>query len=551
MDERTLTSLAEAHLSDVPRRRLGRVNDIARLIEAQCARMADFEALTVVEVAPDGCFRDERRTYAQLRDNGRRLALLLQRQGIGEGDHVVIMLQNHPEFVEVMIAAAYLGATFVPVDPRSMGEKLAYMLNFVEAKTVIAGSYAVEALVQVANALSVTRDVLLVGVDEAPLASKLRCQSYDAALPTSSEGLVTVEPDQRSPMFMMFTSGTTGNPKAVVRCHLEYMKTRKGLTFLGVEAGDTLYTGLPLCHVNAHSTLATGLSLGLRTVLSRRFTKSRLWDICRAYSCTVFTLLGGMIPELFAVPERPDDADNPVRLLISSGMPAELWEAFERRFGVVITEVYGSTEAGGTLINLKGEGPKGSMGKPPPGMEAAIFDTDGNACAPFVPGELCFRMVTGAASNVAYFQNEKASEEKTKGGWFRSGDIAHRDGDGWFYFRYRAGGGVRRNGDFVNTALVETVLVRSPLVEDVYVYGVPTPANVAGEKTLVAAVVVAEGGDVEAVRDWAAGHLQKNEVPEIWQRLDAIPKTVSEKPIEHACIGLLKEAGLAEVSHDD
>lgn len=529
-------------LNETPRPRAG---NLAELIDAQCAEHADFDVLTFVDIAPDGGLTDERRSYAQLRRNARGLAAWLQARGVGEGDRIALMMHNHPEFVEAMLAAALIGAVFVPIDPRSVGEKLVYMLNFVESRVVIAGGYAVPAISEIVADLSHTAEVLVAGDQVAePGSRRLKLSAYADALRTPDDKLAPAPPDPAAPMFMMFTSGTTGHPKAVVRTHGAHIAGLKGLRALGVQPSDRLYTGLPLCHINAHSTLGAGLSMALPVVLSRKFTKSRLWDICRTYNCTVFTLLGGMIPEIYSVPAQPDDADNPVRLIISSGMPAQLWDAYKRRFGVEITEVYGSTEAGGVLINLMSAGPPGAMGKPPKGTQATVLDPHGRPCAPGEAGELCFRPDAGEAGPVTYFRNEAASREKVHAGWFRSGDIAHMDQDGWFYFHHRVGGGVRRNGDFVNTAVVETVLAKSPAVEDVFVYGVPTRGNVAGEKRLVAALVLRPGSDAASLRAWCADKLQKNEIPQIWQVLPAIPKTVSQKPIERECAALLREGDL-------
>jgi len=183
-------------------------------------------------------------------------------------------------------------------------------------------------------------------------------------------------------------------------------------------------------------------------------------------------------------------------------------------------------------------------------MIAAILGVDDQPCPPMVPGHLCFRKETGTNENVTYFRNEKASADKMAGGWFRSGDIAYTDADGWFYFLHRAGGGIRRNGDFINATLVETVLAQSPHVNDVYVYGIETSANVAGERTLVAALVLDRGDSLDAVKAWARERLQRNEVPEIWQILPQIPKTVSEKPVERECIALLRDAGLVESANE-
>jgi len=346
-------------------------------------------------------------------------------------------------------------------------------------------------------------------------------------------------------MFMMFTSGTTGNPKAVLFPHQKYMgSTLSPLAAGFITASDKFYTGLSLTHINAQGTVAGALGQELPCVISRRFTKSRLWDITRRYGCTTFNLLGGMIPEICALPEQADDADNPVRVVQSAGMPAHLWTKFEQRFGVMLTEVYGATE-GGAMRNPpgpEGKGPVGSIGKPMSGWEAEILDTNGRPCAAHVEGEICFRRQDSTAITVQYYKNTQASINKVRDGWLHMGDLGHKDDEGWFYFHHRVGGGVRRNGDFVNTSLVETVLMDSPLVADVFVYGVATDNNVAGEKTLVAAVVPVNAGafDNEQLRTYCAGNLERNDVPEIFQVLNEIPKTVSEKPIEKACIELLQ-----------
>ena len=107
------------------------------------------------------------------------------------------------------------------------------------------------------------------------------------------------------------------------------------------------------------------------------FSKSRLWDITRKYRCTNFTLLGGMTTAIYAEPPRANDAVNPVRSIISAGMPAAIWESFERRFGVRILEFYGAAE-GGLSFNYPGSGPVGSIGKPAPTLQHRIVDDQGH-----------------------------------------------------------------------------------------------------------------------------------------------------------------------------
>ena len=131
----------------------------------------------------------------------------------------------------------------------------------------------------------------------------------------------------------------------------------------------------------AGAMLGAALACKLPCVLSRRFTKSRLWDITRRYGATSFTLLGGMTTAVYTERARADDADNPVRMVVSAGMPAAIWEAFERRFGVRILEFYGAAE-GGLSFNYPGSGPVGSIGKPAPTVASYRYSRSRRRASP-------------------------------------------------------------------------------------------------------------------------------------------------------------------------
>jgi len=509
---------------------------LADLIAARAEQKPDLDVLTFERWSiSGGALPDEVRTYADLFANGHRIAAALIARGMEPGDRFGLMMRNHPEFVETMIAASITGCVFVPIDPRTRGEKLAYMLRQSGCRGAICSDYCWPYLEAVRERVRDLRWLLVlrtgegeepVSLEGVPLLNEVLASPpkvVDVRLKTPSD-----------PLQIIYTSGTTGDPKGVV-----FPNARFGLfgmlgTLLGYQPDDRPYTGLSLTHGNAQAvTLGPSLHMSLRAVFSRRFTKSKLWDICRRYGCTTFSMLGGMATAIYSEPPRPDDADNPVRMVVDAGMPAAIWEAFEKRFNVKIFEWYGAIE-GGLAFKPIGVGPIGSFGKPVPGLEMKIVDEYDNECPPGVIGEIVSRPATGEAATVEYFGNPEASEAKTRGGWLRSGDMGHRDEEGWFFFDYRKGGGIRHNGDFINPGFVEKVIAEHPCVSDVFVYGVPAASGAPGEKDVVAAIVPAPGVEFDPASIFAKCRrdLEPNFVPSYLQVVDEIPKSVSEKPQE-------------------
>lgn len=506
---------------------------LANLIANRLDTLANLDVLTFVHIDTTGQYREESRTYAQLWDNAQRIAAAFDARGLKPGDSFALIMHNHPEFVEAMIAASITGTVYVPIDPRVQGAKLKYMLEFAECKGAICADYAICNLNSVDDEIPELQWVLPLDTNDSGPA-KNNSQSLNEILLSDVPRLPirTTNPD--TPMQILYTSGTTGDPKAILSPHRRFGEVIKLGSFLGFENKDRPYTGLSFTHANAQLlTLGCSLKMGLRAVISRKFTKSRLWDITRRYNCTVFNLLGGMTTAIYSEPKKPDDADNPVRYVISAGMPEAIWSDFKDRFNVEIFEFYGAAE-GGLTLNPMGEGPIGSIGKAPPTLEVTIRDADNRECPRGELGEICFRNADGLPPNITYLKNAEASREKTRSGWLRMGDIGHMDENGWLFFHYRDGSGIRRNGEFVNTALIEKIIAEQPWVSDVFVYGVDAASGAPGEKDIVAAIVVETNTtpDPDGLIRVCEKELEKNFVPSYLQFVDEIPKTASEKPQE-------------------
>ncbi len=507
---------------------------LADLAAIRAEQKPDFRVLTF-ECAGKP---DEARTYAELLQNASRLAAALVARGFQRGDRFALMMRNHPEFVEAMIAASITATVFVPIDPRTRGEKLAYTLRNSGSKGAVTADYNLRQLDEVRGKLPELRSVLALetGEENAPPLSEF--SGVDSLREILSKPAPTVDVRLQGPgdaFQIIYTSGTTGDPKGVVMDNARFGGFGMlGRVIFGFTAEDRVYTGLSLTHGNAQAvTLGNALHMAIPGVISRKFTKSRLWDICRKHGCTTFSLLGGMATAIYSEPPKPNDADNPVRFVTSAGMPLAIWEAFEKRFNVKILEWYGAVE-GGLAFKPIGQGPVGSFGKPAPGLEMKILDENDQECPPGVIGEICSRPLGGEKPKVEYHGNPEASARKTQGGWLRSGDMGHRDADGWLFFEYRKGGGIRHNGDFVNPGFVEKVIAEHPDVSDVFVYGIPAKSGAPGEKDVVAAIVGIPGRrlDPKSVLETCRRGLEPNFVPSYLQVVDEIPKTASEKPQE-------------------
>jgi len=508
---------------------------LAHLIANRAFAHPNLDVLTFVHIDSAGRIAEEIRTYQDLWNNGRRLSGFLIDREVTRGKRFAIMMANHPEFVELMIASSITAAIYVPIDPRTKGEKLKYMLTFTECSGIVCADYALPALLEIADDLLSGFWIAVVRTEES-LRFMEANNRFDLAGrlqgPIPDSEVLSV--DVMAPMQMLFTSGTTGDPKAILSPHNRFSEIGNLAMLFGFTPWDRPYTGLSLSHSNAQmTTLGFSLRLGMRAVFSRTFTKSRMWEIIRKYQCTVFNILGGMATAIYAEPRREDDADNPVRYVLSAGMPPALWEDFRDRFGVDIYEWYGQSE-GVTTLNPPRLGPQGSVGKAPPYLILAVLDEHGEKRAAGEEGEIAFRRADGSPMPLRYYKNETATSQRLAGGWLRTGDLGHLDENGWLFFHARSGGSIRRNGDFIHPGYIEKVLAESPMVREVFVYGIPARSGAPGESDVVAAVVSAAGAecDPQALLALCRIKLEANFVPSYLQVVKEIPKTASEKPQE-------------------
>ncbi len=472
-------------------------------------------------------------TYQDIYASSNKIARLFLDSGLEKGDTYAIFMRNHPEFVAALFAGPTIGAIATLVDPRTRGDRLKYMLTDSKAKAVVVSAECLEQLEEVIADLPGINKVWVVYRPEHGKAVSSRFPSLNETLElTAWETVPQQIMDVRHPFQIIYTSGTTGDPKGVMlrnnRFGLYNLVTRLVWKY---KPNDILYTGLSLTHGNAHAvTLVPCLSTETKAVFSARFTRSRIWDIARKYGVTSFSLLGGMAAGIYNMPVKPDDSDNPVKTIISAGTPAAIWEDLENRFDVKILEWYAAVE-GGFAYKPPGKGPVGSFGKPLPGvMQFKIVDENDQEVPVGESGELISRMIRGE-TKVDYLGKPQASEEKTRGGWLRTGDIVHKDEKGYYFFNHRKGSELRRAGDFIQPDHVEKIIGEMETVSEVCVYGIPSESGAPGESDLVAAVAAFEGAELDPgiIYDKCKTDLEPNFIPSYLQIVAEVPKTISEK----------------------
>ncbi|MFZ5563766.1 MAG: AMP-binding protein [Thermodesulfobacteriota bacterium] len=501
---------------------------------------------------PDKAFlhyKDETFTYRQMNANANRMANFLLAAGGGRGSGVGILMRNSPRVLDVFFGSQKAGMYSVMINPELKGDGLVYVINHSDIGFLVTDAELLDTLTPVMGSLERVKPSALFINDIEEEARGIEVPDTMGRLSRAYQ-MPAGRPDIRYNLndlcLIIYTSGTTGPPKGVVYRYKTTGVNRLRLVgHLFLKKEDIYYTYLSLCHGNALfiSTTAT-MAARAGMALARKFSASRFWDDVRRHNATVFNTIGSIVPILMKQPAKPTDSQNNVRVVFSAACPADMWEPFERRFGVTLYEGYGAIDGGGKGIMNFGTAPRGSLGKPLASGKVRLVDENGNDVSAGAAGELLFK-VGGGKSRVEYYKNEAAAEKKVKNGWLYTGDILRKDKNGYFYFVGRNTESMRKGGENVSAYEVEHVIMKHPAVEDVAVYAVPSEM---AEDEIMAAVKLVEGQPVAPadLRAFLVEHLAKYAVPRYIRFVKEFPKTNTHRIIKR----ILEKEGVTPDTYD-
>lgn len=466
-------------------------------------------------------------TYGEVNARANRFGRVFQQLGLRAGDVCALALENRPEFFVAWWGLAKLGVTVALINTQISGPVLRHALSTTKACAVVVGEECLGNF-----DCEEVRGLLpfwMLDDEERPASTDRRalCAVHLDALVAAVNCSANLDRSVRhgvvgeTPALLIFTSGTTGLPKAAITSQMRWLSVGDGMEQItGATWKDVFYCFLPLYHGAAVMSLTSlALHLGAAIVVRRRFSTSQFWPDVRRYGITAAQYIGEICRYLLNAPARPDDRDHSLRLLMGAGLNTDVWQRFVDRFGVErIIEGWGSTEANAGITNVDNK--PGSCGRVPfwekTNLRLVRYDVEADThvrddaghlvlCRPGEVGEAIAFIIDHPEVGAGRFEgytDEKDTNKKILrnvfqegDAWWSSGDLLRFDDDGYFWFVDRIGDTFRWKSENVATNEVAEALGDYPGLEILTIYGVTVPGHEG--RAGMAAVVMQAGRDFD------------------------------------------------------
>lgn len=492
------------------------------LVDEQAQRYGDKTYLVYEAASGD----IEEYSFQTTRSRIRDAAQALTQIGIRKSDRVILLMPNCPEFVFAWLGLAYIGAIAVPTNVASTGPELDHVIELSGARGLLYSAKYQDAVSRAALSHSNIEFTVASRGDDSVAGTMAEWWSGDRGGSDISLPADVVSADTAQ---LVFTSGTTSRPKAVMLTHANYLRSGiREAWASAVDERDILLTALPLFHVNAQSnTVLAAMTVGATCVLIEEYRATKFWRQVIEHRATHLSLVAMQLRTLLAQPERVDDNSSHVRRnMYAINVSDEEKERFESRFGIELVNGYGLSEAMTVVTSAPVHGPKRwpSIGVPALDRRVRVVDSSGTDVAPGVHGEIIIGGEVGRDLMAGYYNDADATAEALRDGWLYTGDTGYFDDHGYLYFSGRSKDMIKRAGENVSASEVESVLVLHSRVDESAVIGVPDPIR---DEAVYAYVVLTAGEPVPASELilFCSQRLSKFKVPSTVEIVDSLPKT--------------------------
>ncbi len=482
-------------------------------------------------------------SYGEVNARANRIANALIARGVQKGESVSVMLPNCEEFLPVWYGILKAGAVMSSINTAYKGDFLSWTINLVEAKKLVISDQYLDRLDLIKAELPKLEHVIVheSGAKEGPDPS-LSWEPLSELLGASDAEPDGIEHSWTDDARIMFTSGTTGRSKGVIKQNAaDYFSARGLLEVVSATAGkpvealaeDTFFSCLPLFHSNAQVLSGyPALVAGGRVAYVERFSSSRFWQQVIDAEATIFNSIGAVSYFIWNIPPSDLDRAHKVHTCFAAPAPKDIYNEFQERFGVKFIEGYGLTETGmATYMDPTRPPVPGSMGKANPGYEVTIVEpgTD-RPLPPNTPGEIVVDMKIPNIVMRAYYGMPEKTAEDFRNLKLHTGDLGRMDEDGYFYFMDRVKDYIRRRGENVSSMEVERQVSDHPAIKEAAAIGVKAGEGASSEdEILVVAVAEGEAPDPAELILWLAERVPYFMVPRYLRFVDALPKTPTER----------------------
>lgn len=483
---------AIGHLKTTLGVRADQDGSIIDYLEHNAATMPDAAAIK---------YRGRTISWREYDEMTNQVAHYLRQRGLKKGDAVAVNLENRPELLVLVMGTLKIGGIAGMINTGQTGDVLAHSLNLVQPKLLFLGEEILDNMASVQSLLDDQHKGNLIFVaDDSDTKAPKGYLDLDAELKDCATSRLTDPPAMKlgDPCYYIFTSGTTGMPKASITSHIKIKRTAThfGATAMSLTAKDTFYCPLPFYHSNA-LTIANGSSLvtGATLAVSRKFSASRFWDECIEMEATASTYIGELLRYLLVQEPSAKERQHKVVKLIGNGLRPDIWMDVKERFGIKrIHEFYGASEGTTGFVNLfnydktcgwaPGQGRDWQVVEYDVTADEPIYGSDG-FMKPLGTGETGL-LVTRVSERWPFdgYTDEQESERKLFRNVFEEGDVWFNTGDlmtvqkfGHALFADRVGDTFRWQGENVATTEVEGAAIKFDSIEDAVVYGVSAPGR--------------------------------------------------------------------------